>query len=208
MNKERTDAGYKSLDTPEDVLAYVQDQDMYEMIKDLYRQYDGHKQDRTAMHSILDRMLSPERIVTGEKAEEVYQINNMIDKYNQNMQSDIQLQQMLEDDFFRTVRHKQEIEDFVDDITISNSNNIYTGFDGKSYIVIPKVDRNGNTYYAKYEYDEDEREAVGSEMPFDKEEFYISKKADERDIEREASADISDEERVDIGNRRKRRESR
>jgi len=49
MNKERTDAGYKSLDTPEDVLAYVQDQDMYEMIKDLYRQYDGHKQDRTAM---------------------------------------------------------------------------------------------------------------------------------------------------------------
>jgi len=51
-------------------------------------------------------MLSPERIVTGEKAEEIYQINNMIDKYNQNMQSDMQLQQMLEDDFFRTVRHK------------------------------------------------------------------------------------------------------
>jgi len=45
-------------------------------------------------------------------------------------------------------------------------------------------------------------------MPFDKEEFFISKKADERDIEREASADISDEERIDIGNRRKRRESR
>lgn len=208
MNKERTDAGYKSLDTIDDVMQYVQDPDLYDMIKDLYRQYDGLKQDRTAMLSILDRMLSPERIVKGETAEEVYQINNMVDTYFKNQESDMMLQQAVEDDFFRLIKHREEIDDYIENFQVNNSNNIYTGFDGKSYIVIPKVDKDGNTYYAKYEYDEDEKEAYGSELPFDKEEFYTSKKVIERDAEREQMADISDEERVELGNRRKRKEAR
>jgi len=137
------------------------------------------------MFSILDRMLSPERIVTGETAEEVYQIKNMVETYFNNQQSDMMLQQAVEDDFFRLINHRQEIDDYIENFQVNNTNNIYTGFDGKSYIVIPKVDKDGNTYYAKYEYDENEKEAYGSELPFDKEEFYTSKKVIERDAERE-----------------------
>ena len=118
------------------------------------------------------------------------------------------LQQAVEDDFFRLINHRQEIDDYIENFQVNNTNNIYTGFDGKSYIVIPKVDKDGNTYYAKYEYDENEKEAYGGELPFDKEEFYTSKKVIERDAEREQSADISAEERIELGNRRKRKENR
>ena len=208
LNKERKDQGYKTLDTEDDVLQYVQDRDLYEFVKDLYRQYDGHKQDKAAAHSILDRMLTPERIVTGDKAEEVYQINKMIETYQKNMESDLQLQQALEDDFFNIVQHKNDVSDYIENTNIGNTNNIYTGFDGKTYIVIPKVDDKGNTYYAKYEYDEDEHEAIGSELPFDDEEYYVYNKMIERDREREQSADISDEDRVNLGTIRKRRENR
>ena len=63
-------------------------------------------------------------------------------------------------------------------------------------------------FYVKQEYDEEEGEPIGKELPFDKEEYYLSKMADEREAEREQSSDISDEERTEIGNRRIRRENR
>lgn len=207
-NDERKEAGYKTLDTEDDVLQYVQDRDLYEYVKDLYRQFDGRKQDKAATQSILDRMLTPEKVTTGNKTEDVYQINKMIETYQKNTESDLQLQQALEDDFFNLVQHKNEVSDYIENTNIGNTNNIYTGYDGKTYIVIPKVDDKGNTYYAKYEYDEDEHDAIGSELPFDDEEYYVYNKMVERDREREQSADISDEDRVSLGNTRKRRENR
>lgn len=208
LNKTRTENGYVALETEEDVLKLVQDLDMYNMAKDMYRRAYGFEQDATASDGVFQRLTSTEHIHTGEKVENVYPIVKAVEKYKENRKSDIKLQEDIENDYFNLVRRNEEIDEFVENANIGNQNNIYMGYDGKTYIVIPSVTEDGQFTYKKYRYDEEAVMPFGKALPFDKEEFYLSKKADERDAEKEQSADISDDERVELGNKRLARENR
>lgn len=208
LNQKRKEEGYIQLNTEDDVLQLVQDQDMYEMAKNLTRKLHGFQQDAAAANGVVKRLLSVEHIHTGEKAEEVYPIVKAVEKYKENRNSDIKLQEDIENDYFDLVRRQEEIDDFIEESNIGNQNNIYMGYDGKTYIVIPSVTEDGEFIYKKYLYSEEGDMPVGKAMPFDKEEFFLSKKADEHDAEREQSSEISDDERVELGNKRIAREER
>lgn len=207
VNKERKDNGYAKFETIDDVLQFVNDRDLYKLLSDLYRQYDGFSQDVYYATGIYDRMLQKERDTSSKEKRYIYPILNYIKQYKDNIASDNDLYNEIEKDFQNHIKRQQEMDDYFHENEINDTNNIYTGFDGKTYIIIPKVSKDGKMYYTKYRYDEENAHIFGKELPFDREEYYLSKMADEREAEREQSADISDEERIDLGNKRIRREN-
>ena len=167
LNKVRKDNGYIELNTEDDVLQLVQDQDIYEMAKNIARRAQGFEQDAYAAEGVVKRLLSVEHIHTGEKTEEVYPIVKTVEKYKENRNSDIKLQEDIENDYFDLIRRQEEIDDFIEESNIGKQNTIYMGYDGKTYIVIPSVTENGEFLYKKYLYSEEGDMPVGKAMPFD-----------------------------------------
>lgn len=207
INKEREDAGYAALNTKDDVMQYVADKDLYDYIADLYRQYDGFAQDHKMYEGVVNRLYSEEKIGQYKNAENVYPIKKLVEQYKKNQESDDDLYNKIETDYLNRVKYNQEIDDFFENTDINNTNNIYTGYDG-TYAAEQEIAADGKKTYKKYKFDELLGEKIGSPMPFDKEEYYLYQKMQESEAEREQDANLTDEERLEIGKQRIAREER
>ena len=110
------------------------------------------------------------RFLTNEKY-----AKKQISDYKEIRRSDRMLQQQVETDYYNKVLHDYAIED----AQINDSNNVYYGKDGNTYVVREHTDTDENgeqyNYYSKHRYNPETGVMDTEEFPFDKEEWFDSK---------------------------------
>lgn len=201
LNERRKKAGQKEIKSKQDVEDLVKDIQFHNDFKSEYAKLYGFITDRNIGQDIWLDALEGKEVVENGKRKRIYTGKRLVDRYKETSKSDRDLQESLEKDYFNTIKRRRDISNWFKEFSLTDTNNVYTGFDGKQYVVKPIQLENGITIVAKYKQGNN-GDAEGDPMYFDQEEFYTYHEMVTRDLEKETADDTSDEERLQAGKNR------
>lgn len=205
LNETRKKDGYSEIKSLDDINPFVTDKEFHDEFKEEFAALYGFMVDFNVSEDIWLNALLGKDVVENGKKKKMYTGKQLVERYRKTSKSDKDLQNTLENDFYETVRRNNRIQEFVNDYNITDDNNVYTGFDGKTYVAKRVPSRDGRQVTVKYQIDKDTNAITGDPMWFDPEEFYTYHEMIKRDQEIELSEDSTDEERAQAGKRRLRR---
>lgn len=208
-NRANKKAGIKEYHTREEVDNDATDIDKHKNYVEMYVKKHMYELDSQVANETLNNLLFGVVSKKNGKDETIYTGKNAVKQYREVNESDKALQQRIETDFFNTIKRRREISDWIHDHPINNTNDIYTGYDGKLYVAEKKRDdANGNPIYVKRELDKDSLFSIGEDKPFDAEEYYEYNQMVESDYEAETSDEYTPDQKKEFIKRRKERETR